>query len=95
MRRRLEFLLATIVDEWRHILRTRALLVVLLGIPVVSDFNWWGHSVCTLDLVSLSPFTTRIWNSWGDTWSENGTGLLQGSKALPDGMIAPRVITLG
>ena len=68
---------------------------LLLGIPVVSDFNWWGHSVCTLDLVSLSPFTTRIWNSWGDTWSENGTGLLQGSKALPDGMIAPRVITLG
>lgn len=77
--------------------RNKAQLVtcLLLGIPVVSDFNWWSHSVCAIDLVKLSPFTIRIWNSWGDSWSENGTGLLQGSKAIPDGMVMPRVITAG
>jgi hypothetical protein len=26
----------------------------ILGIPVVSDFNWWGHSVCSLDAVDGS-----------------------------------------
>lgn len=75
---------------------------LLLNIPVVSDFNWWGHSVCTMDLVDIDPsatgrnlvasLQTRIWNSWGDSWSDNGTGILKGRKALPDGAVAPRVL---
>jgi len=84
------------VTEWMDMEpRNKAQFVTCLlsGIPVVSDFSWWGHSVCTLDLVSVKPFKTRIWNSWGDSWSERGTGILEGSKALPDGMIAPRVAT--
>jgi len=32
---RLRFLLATAVDEWRHIFRNKMLLVILLGIPVL------------------------------------------------------------
>lgn len=36
----------------------------------------------------------RIWNSWGDSWSTNGMGVLTGSKAVPDGATAPRVATL-
>jgi hypothetical protein len=82
--------------EWMDLEpRNKAQLVTCLlsGIPVVIDLNWWGHSVCALDLVSLSPFRTRIWNSWGDTWSENGTGILEGQRAIPDGQIAPRVMT--
>lgn len=83
--------------EWMDLdpqnVKAQMVTCLLLGIPVVSDFSWWSHSVCTIDLVSLSPFTTRIWNSWGDSWSSNGTGLLQGSKAIPDGAIAPRVMT--
>jgi len=83
--------------EWMDLdpanVKAQMVTCLLLGIPVVTDFNWWGHSVCTIDLVSLNPFTTRIWNSWGDGWSDNGTGLLQGSKAIPDGAIAPRVMT--
>lgn len=67
---------------------------LLSGIPVVSDFNWWGHSVVTIDLVSVRPFKTRILNSWGDSWGENGEGNLEGKKAVPDGMIAP-FATLG
>ncbi len=84
------------IQEWMDLEpRNKAQFVTCLlsGIPVVSDFNWWGHSVATLDLVSLDPFRTRIWNSWGDGWSENGTGILEGRKAIPDGMLAPRVVT--
>lgn len=64
---------------------------LLLGIPVVTDLNWWGHSVCTMDLVSLNPLKTKIWNSWGDGWGDQGEGILEGSKAIPDGAIAPFV----
>lgn len=31
---------------------------------------------------------TRIWNSWGDSWSEQGMGVLAGSRAWPDGATA-------
>ena len=84
--------------EWMDLdpaqMKAQLVTCLLLGVPVVSDFNWWGHSVCTLDLVSITPFTTRIWNSWGDSWSSNGTGLLQGNKAIPNNAIAPRVMTV-
>lgn len=85
-----------VYSEWMDLdpgqMKAQLVTCLLMGIPVVTDFNWWSHSVCTIDLVSLSPFTTRIWNSWGDSWSENGTGLLTGNKAMPDSAIAPRVI---
>lgn len=66
---------------------------LLLGIPVVVDYNWWSHSVCALDLVSINPLQIRIWNSWGDSWSQNGTGILEGKRAIPDGLCMPRVIS--
>lgn len=72
---------------------------LLLNIPVVSDFNWWGHSVCSADLVDIDPnspersIQTIVWNSWGDSWSAHGMGKLEGRKAIPDGMIAPRVVS--
>lgn len=65
-------------------------------IPVVSDYNWWGHSVCSCRLISWGGgrnLKSRIWNSWGDSWKANGMGDLVGSQALPDGQIAPRVIS--
>lgn len=83
--------------EWMALennkMKAMVITCCLLGIPIVSDFNWWSHSVCTIDLVSLSPFRTRIWNSWGDSWSEGGTGILEGSKAIPDDALAPRVMS--
>lgn len=33
----------------------------------------------------------RIWNSWGDSWSDRGMGVLAGSKAVPDGALSIRV----
>ncbi len=84
------------ISEWMDAEpQNKAQLVtcLLLGIPVVVDYDWWSHSVCAMDLVSLSPFRIRILNSWGDSWSENGSGILEGNKAMPDGQIAPRVIS--
>jgi hypothetical protein len=68
---------------------------LLLNQPVVGDFNFWSHSVCLLDLVETSPgrFGVRIWNSWGDGWSDRGMGVLDGSRAVPDGGVALRVTT--
>lgn len=82
--------------EWMSLggnMKAQLVTCLLLNIPVVSDFNWWSHSVCTMDLVSLSPFRTRIWNSWSDQWSENGTGILEGSRAIPDDALGARVIS--
>ncbi len=85
--------------EWMDLAESGTLLkqqlvtCLLLGMPVVTDFNWWSHSVLTIDLVSLNPFKTRIWNSWGDSWSENGTGILEGSKAIPNGALCVRVVS--
>jgi hypothetical protein len=61
----------------------------LLGLPVVVDYNWWSHSICLLRI--LSSTSTRIWNSWGDSWSNNGVGDLAGSKAWPDDAVIPYI----
>lgn len=81
-------------QQWDRSLTFDQVITLLLSrIPVVGDFNWWGHSVCLLDAVETSPgaFGVRIWNSWADSWGENGTGVLTGSKAIPDGATAPLV----
>jgi C1A family cysteine protease len=69
---------------------------LLNRIPCAGDFNWWGHSVCLMDLVEVEPgsFGLRIWNSWGDSWSDRGMGILRGDRAIPNGAIAVRSATL-
>lgn len=73
---------------------------LLLNIPVPADRYHWGHSTCAMDLVEVDPskplhdirrWATRDWNSWGDSWGQNGTGVLVGSKADVDGAVVPRV----
>lgn len=83
------------IEEWMDMepRNVDQLVTCLLSlIPVVTDFNWWRHSVMGMDLESVNPLRIRIWNSWGDGWSDHGMGILEGSKAIPDGMVAPRVI---
>jgi hypothetical protein len=36
----------------------------------------------------------NIWNSWGDSWSNNGEGILTPQKAVPDGGVALRTVSL-
>lgn len=66
---------------------------LLCNIPCAVDFNWWGHSVCAMDLVEVEPgsFGLLILNSWTDGWGDRGAGVLRGSKAIPDGAVALRV----
>ncbi len=54
----------------------------LVGVPVI-DAAFGSDPVA-------AGYGVRILNSWGDSWSENGAGLLAGSKAIPDGATAPR-----
>jgi hypothetical protein len=65
--------------------------LLLSNVPVVGDFNWWGHSVILMDLeeVSSGSFGVRGLNSWSDGWGDVGEFVLQGSKAIPDGAVAP------
>lgn len=68
-------------------------------IPVISDYNWWGHSVCGLWAYDYKPSLPKnnpmrysaveILNSWA-MWSRRGRGILKDSKAFPNGASAPR-----
>ena len=66
---------------------------LLANIPVVVDYNWWGYSVLAVRLLSNKRIV--IWNSWTDSWGEMGMGILEGSKAIPDGACIARVVTGG
>lgn len=50
--------------------------------------EFWGMNNPVTGGISI-----RILNSWGDTWSDHGMGVLSGNKAVPDGATAPRVAT--
>lgn len=76
--------------------------LLLCKIPVVMDCNWWGHSICGMDLVEVDSslrltdadrWGVRIWNSWTDQWGDRGMGVLRGAKGIPDGATGPRVTT--
>lgn len=70
--------------------RKQVATALLLGLPVVADYNFWSHSVCLIRLMSKRK--TRLLNSWTNEWSENGVGDLEDGKAFPDAAIVPRVI---
>lgn len=69
-------------------------------IPVISDFNWWRHSVCGLWMYDVDPSLPKhdpnryaaneVLNSWTRNWGVNGRGVLKGRKAFTDGACAPR-----
>lgn len=67
---------------------------LLLNIPCALDFNWWGHSVMGCDLVEVGSgnFAIRIRNSWTNNWGDQGFSVIQGSRAIPNGAVALRVV---
>ena len=70
----------------------------LLGWPVPTGYNWWGHSTLILDLVR-SPNNPKKWafrerNSWGNSYGENGFFYLEEGKGTPDQAYAVTTLTL-
>lgn len=66
---------------------------LLQNIPVVCDWNFWGHSTCMVDVEELdSEVALDGDNSWTPAWGDNGTFRLQGSRRFPDGAVATRVV---
>jgi hypothetical protein len=81
--------------EWDKRLTFRqAMSCALSRHPFAIDLNWWAHSIAVLDPVEVEPgsFGFRIWNSWSDAWGAKGTSVLRGTKAIPDGAVAIRVL---
>lgn len=67
--------------------------LLLANIPVQVDFNWWGHSVCALDLVEVEPgsFGIVILNSHGEDY-EGQLMTLRGNRAIPNGAVGLSVV---
>ncbi len=65
----------------------------LLGLAPVLDYNWLSHSMCGCKLVSIDPLEVWTDNSWNDIsqYGPKGCYKLTGSKAIPDGIVVPRV----
>lgn len=83
---------------WDRNMTMRAVATLLLSnVPVVADYNWWGHSVVLMDWVEIEPgsFGPVGLNSWGEDWGEDGGEFkLQGQKAITDGAVAPMAATI-
>jgi hypothetical protein len=60
--------------------------------PCVVDLNDMGHSMCAIDIDSLSPLRIVYDNSWGEQ-GDRGLYVGQGARARPDGLVVPRVVT--
>ncbi len=52
------------------------------------------HKVWDMNDPVTAGLGSNIWNSWGDSWSNNGEGYLPPSKCVPDGSVAVRSVTL-
>jgi hypothetical protein len=58
--------------------------------PCVVDLNALGHSMCAIDIGSLSPLEIIYDNSWGPQ-GEQGLYRGRGAYATPNGLVIPRV----
>lgn len=91
------------VEDWADLTRqvydqnlTKAQLATSLfrNQPCAVDYNHWSHSVCAIRWVRIErgSWGVLILNSWKD-WGRFGLGVLQGSKAIPNGAIGMRTTT--
>lgn len=66
--------------------------LLLRNEPVAGGYNWWGHEVASYDPEWVDgAIAVLIRNSWGMGWGTEGFSLLQGSKMIPDDIVAPYV----
>lgn len=80
----------------RNMSMQQVLTLLVCGIPVVGDFDFWSHCVCLLDAVVMpdGSMAVRILNSWLN-WGERGLAVLKGRQAIPDNAVGVRAGTGG
>jgi hypothetical protein len=74
--------------------KNRAIMIscFLQCLPMALDYNHISHSMCSGFLESINPLVIYCDNSWSPSSGVlNGMMKLQGSKAIPDGIVVPRV----
>lgn len=87
------------VIEWydgtedRDMNRKIMISAFLRGLPPVLDYNHLSHSMCGCVLKSINPLEVWTDNSWNDIdqYGPKGCYKLTGTKAIPDGVVVPRV----
>lgn len=87
----------------RKLSAQQVLTCLIRDIPVIADYNDWGHSVILMDAVDAFPnlsnrdmlrYGVRGLNSWTDQWGANGTFVRVKNKAIPNGSVAPRAVVV-
>lgn len=84
------------ITEW-WILQDRNFLQMMTALcmdePVAVGYNWWSHEVCAVDpvIIGSTDLGIRIWNSWGNSYGDQGYAILAESKATPDDAVIPVV----
>lgn len=68
-----------------------AISMLLQSTPCVIDLNVMGHSMCCIDIDTLSPLKLIYDNSWGTNGDPDGLYRGTGAYARPDGLVIPRV----
>ncbi len=64
----------------------------ILGLPCITDWNFWSHSVCAIKAKQWKPVPQLIIdNSWGEDAGDRGLYTLEGNHSRPDGLWIPRV----
>lgn len=84
------------VDEWWELEPgniDHVISVLLRRTPIAVGYNWWSHEVTLIDPIWLdNDIAIRFRNSWGMGYGQQGYGILQGKKMLPDDAVAPRTV---
>ena len=78
----------------QNLTRLQLATCLFSGIPCPTDFQWWGHSVCSVRWVRIEAgsWGLLILNSWLN-WGRYGLGVLRGEKTKTMGAIAIRSTT--
>ncbi len=79
----------------RNLTFAQVMTLLFRRIPVVADFDWWGHCVVLTapHRVERGSWGVKGLNSWGDGWGDNGAFVLRGQRAVPNNAVAPAVTT--
>ncbi len=72
--------------------RRQLFSALILGLPCITDWNFWSHSVCAIKAKQWKPVPQLIIdNSWGEDAGDRGLYTLEGNHSRPDGLWIPRV----